>query len=158
MATVRERSRAAVAYDADFYTWLNEQAQLLRSGRLDELDVGNIAEELEGMARSEFRSLVSSLRVLVMHMLKWDQQPEHRTLSWVYSIREHRDRYAEILEENPGLKPRRDEALAKAYKLARNWAAHETRLPEEEFPKTCPYDWDDLLNRPFETDSAPDRR
>ena len=146
-----ERTR----YEDDLYTWVQEQVELLRAGRVDEIDAENIAEELSDLGKSEFSKLRSALRVLVLHMLKWDQQPEHRTPSWVYSIREQRRRYREILEDNPGLKSRCVEALGRAYPDARDWAANETNLPEDEFPDECPYTWDDLLERPFEIDRMP---
>jgi hypothetical protein len=148
-ASAKKRAR----YEDDYYTWVNEQVALLRARRFDELDMENVAEELESLSKREFAALQSALRVLIMHMLKWDQQPEHRTPSWVYSIREQRRRYRDILKDNPGLKPRRDEALKRAYPDARDWAADETHLPPDEFPKRCPYEWDDILERPFELDS-----
>jgi hypothetical protein len=40
-------------YDRDFYAWANEQATLLRAGKLNEADIENIAEEIESMGRSE---------------------------------------------------------------------------------------------------------
>ncbi|MFZ2871945.1 MAG: DUF29 family protein [Zavarzinia sp.] len=40
-------------YDRDFYAWANEQAALLRAGKLDKADIANIAEEIESMGRSE---------------------------------------------------------------------------------------------------------
>ena len=146
-------ARKRAGYDDDYYTWVNEQVALLRARRFDELDVENVAEELSDLGKSEFLRLRSGLRVLLMQMLKWDRQPEHRTPSWIYSIREQRRRYAEILEDNPGLKSRRDEALKRAYLDARDWAADETHLPADEFAKSCPYRWGDILERPFELDS-----
>ena len=148
-APVADRAR----YEDDLYTWAQEQAALLRAGHTDALDLVHIAEELEGLSKSEFAKLRSSLRVLVMHMLKWDQQPEHRTASWIFSIREQRRRYADVLADNPGLKPRQGEALQRAYPDARDWAADETHLAPEEFPAECPYGWDDILERPFDFDS-----
>jgi predicted DNA-binding ribbon-helix-helix protein len=153
VAKERPAQKKRARYEDDYYTWVNEQVALLRERRFDELDIENVAEELESLSKREFAALQSALRVLVMHMLKWDQQPEHRTPSWVYSIREQRRRYHDILKDNPGLKPRRDEALKRAYPDARDWAANETHLPPDEFPKKCPYEWDDLLDRPFEFDS-----
>ncbi|HVL71392.1 MAG TPA: DUF29 domain-containing protein [Beijerinckiaceae bacterium] len=148
-ATRKRRTR----YEDDLYTWAVEQAALLRAGRLDELDVENVAEELSDLARDEFAKLRSCLRVLLMHMLKWDQQPEHRTRSWIFSIREQRRRYARFMKASPGLKSRLTEARDQAYEDARDWAAEETNLLPDEFPETCPYSWDDLLERPFELDS-----
>ena len=143
-------SAACARYEDDFYTWLVEQAALLRARRLDQVDLEHVAEELEGLSKTEFAKLRSCLRVLVMHMLKWDQQPEHRTPSWIFSIREQRRRYADVLADNPGLKSRLDEALLKAYPDARDWAADETHLPLDELPAECPYTWDEVLERPFD--------
>ena len=42
-------------YEQDFYAWANQQASLLRAGRLTDADIANIAEEIESMARSEKR-------------------------------------------------------------------------------------------------------
>ncbi len=135
--------------------WLQDQVAVLQAGRLDEIDAARIAEELEALARNEFAKLRSALRILVMHMLKWDQQPELRSSSWMYSIREQRRRYLELIEESPGLKPRRDEALSRSYAGARAAAALETRLSERQFPAHCPYGWPELLERPFELDREP---
>ena len=48
-------------YDADFYAWANEQAALLRAGRVQAADIAHIAEEIESMGRSEKRELTSRL-------------------------------------------------------------------------------------------------
>ena len=57
-------------YDRDFYAWANEQAALLRAGKLTEADIENIAEEIESMGRSEKRELVSRLAILLQHLLE----------------------------------------------------------------------------------------
>lgn len=140
-------------HEDDLYTWAREQVALLRARRFDEIDADRVAEELEDLSRREFSKLYSALRVLLMHMLKWDQQPEHRTPSWIYSIREQRRRLDRLLRESPGLKSRLDEALAAAYPDARDWAADETHLLPDEFPTACPYTWDEIRERPFDLDS-----
>ncbi|GEO97768.1 DUF29 domain-containing protein [Methylobacterium haplocladii] len=142
------------AYDADLYTWVQEQVALLQAGNVGALDLHNIAEELSDVGRAQYNQLESALRVLLMHMLKWDRQPEHRTPSWIYAIREQRRRYERILALNPGLKSRLSEARDAAYPNARDWASDETHLTPDEFPPTCPYDWDDILGRPFDLDSV----
>ncbi len=43
-------------YDTDFYSWTERQAQLIREGRLSELDLENILEEIESMGRSDYRA------------------------------------------------------------------------------------------------------
>ena len=66
-------------YDRDFYAWANEQAGLLRAGRIAEADIENIAEEIETMGRSERRELINRLTVLLLHLLKW----QFLTAAWV---------------------------------------------------------------------------
>jgi hypothetical protein len=69
-------------YDQDFLAWTEQQAALLRAGRLDQLDLDNLAEELDAMGRGEWGELESRLELLLMHMLKWDCQPARRSRSW----------------------------------------------------------------------------
>lgn len=48
-----------ISYNKDFYGWTQEQAELLRAGRLSEIDLANLIEEVETMGRSEKRALES---------------------------------------------------------------------------------------------------
>ena len=136
-------------YDRDIYSWSLEQARLVREGRWDAVDRENVAEEIESLGRTEFNRLESALRVLLMHMLKWDHQPERRSRSWALSIDTQRLEIEDVLGDNPGLKPRIDEAVTRAYRKARLEAANETGLDEETFPSACPYSWDDVTARRF---------
>ena len=65
-------------YEQDFYAWANEQAALLRAGRLSAADIEHIAEEIESMGKTEKRELVSRFAVLLLHLLKWQYQPSLR--------------------------------------------------------------------------------
>src|SRR5207302_3880228 len=114
---------AGTDYDRDFYTWLMEQARHVREGRWDALDRDNLAEEIESLGREQFNKLESALRVLMLHMLKWDHQPDKRTRSWVLSIEAQRADLEDVIADNPGLKPRIDEAIARGYRKARIEAA-----------------------------------
>ena len=126
-------------YDSDFYGWANEQAALLRAGRLSEADVANIAEEIESMGRSEKRELVNRLAVLLAHLLKWQAQPGLRGASWRLMIEEHRDRLRDHLADNPSLRSKLHDALVQAYRLALLAAQRETGLGRAAFPPTCPW-------------------
>jgi predicted DNA-binding ribbon-helix-helix protein len=141
-------------YERDFYSWLREQARLLREGRVEALDRDNLAEEIESLGREQFNKLVSALRVLMLHMLKWDHQPALRSRSWVLSIEEQRLEIVDVLADNPGLKPRVAEAIARAYRRARLEAAKETGLDEDTFPATCPYSFDDITSATFRGERA----
>jgi Domain of unknown function DUF29 len=136
-------------YERDFYSWLMEQARHLREGRFEALDCDNLAEEIESLGREQFNKLVSALRVLMAHVLKWDHQPSLRSRSWVLSIQEQRLEIADVLSDNPSLKPRIDEAVARGYRRARIEAAKETGLDEDAFPSTSPYAFDELISRAF---------
>ena len=136
-------------YRRDVYSWSQEQARLIREGRWDEIDRDNVAEEIESVGRTEFNQLVSALRVLMLHILKWDHQPERRTRSWVLSIDVQRQDLDDVLSDNPGLRPRLAEAVARAYRRARIEAAQETGLESAAFPETCPYSFEDITARRF---------
>ncbi len=111
-------AREDSSYRRDFYGWAREQASRLRGGRLNDADLENIAEELDGLARGEYREMRSYLLRVLQHLLKWDHQPSRRTRSWVNSIHIHRAHAAQHLEENPSLRPQLDDLVAEAYKLA----------------------------------------
>jgi hypothetical protein len=106
-----------ISYDQDFYSWTQEQAELLKHGRFSELDVENLIEEIEAMGRSEKRELESRLTVLLLHLLKWKYQEVRRGRSCELSIIEQRLKFEETLEENPGLKPKLDEILKKSLQI-----------------------------------------
>jgi hypothetical protein len=149
MATKVQTTSQSPDYWKDPYGWAVYQAALLRAGRFDEIDLENIAEEIDTVGRNEFRSLKSNLSQILMHMLKWDYQSELRSRSWVISINTHRIAYRSDLTDNPSLKPRQAEALEIAYRQARQMAEAETGLPLKTFPLDCPYDWATILEQPF---------
>jgi hypothetical protein len=136
-------------YERDLYSWSQAQARLLREGNWDTVDRDNVAEEIESLRRTEFNRLESALRVLLLHVLKWDRQPKLRSRSWVFSIQAQRVEIDDVLADNPGLKPRIGEALTRAYRKARIEAAKETGLVLEEFPQTCRATFEDLTTRTF---------
>ena len=121
-------------YERDFYAWANEQAALLRAGRLDRADIDNIAEEIESMGRSEKRELTNRLKVLLTHLLKWRHQPMLRCKSWSNTITVQRDDAADHLADNPSLKDKLPEALSSAYRKAILAAAAETGFDTTTFP------------------------
>jgi len=131
-------------YATDFYAWTQQQAAHLRSGRLNCADIGNIAEEIETLGRSEASALRSAYRLIAMHLLKTMVQPDKATPSWALTIGRERLNIEQILDENPGLKPRRSELFAKAYGAARREAALETGLPLDRFPVLPPFTVDEV--------------
>jgi hypothetical protein len=147
-SSAAEKERAG--YDRDFYSWSQEQGRLVREGRWNEVDRENVAEEIESLGREQFNKLESAIRVILMHMLKWDHQPEKRSRSWALSIYALRLDLDDVLSDNPGLKPRIAEATDRAHRKARAEAAKETGLKLSVFPEACPYSFADITSRPFD--------
>lgn len=111
---------------------------MLRAGRLDELDLANLAEELETLGRSQWNELENRLEVLLMHMQKRDHQPEKRTRSWDATISEQRTRLRRLFRRSPSLRRNLEFTVAEVYRDARRQAAIETGRTRPFFRKSCP--------------------
>jgi hypothetical protein len=133
-------------YQQDYYGWAIHNAELLRQGRLAEIDVEHIAEELEDMGGSKERELESRLGVLLAHLLKWVYQPERRGNSWRATIEEQRRRIDRVLRKNPSLKSKLEEAFLDGYGDARLIAMRETGMDKAVFPEVCPFSLQDALD------------
>jgi len=128
-------------YERDYYAWTDGQAHALRERKVSGLDWDNLAEEVEDLGKSERHRLESHLELLLMHLLKWVNQPHRRSRSWSNSIREHRFRIQRVLRDNPGLKATLPQIFADAYEAAQFSAENETRLDLSAFPESCPGAW-----------------
>jgi len=116
------------------------------------LDLTNIIEEIESMGRSEKRELQSRLIKLLLHLLKWKFQPSRKSRSGTLSIDEQRIQFLDVLKENPSLKPRLNDILEDAYRLAIVKAAKETKLSKKDFPNSCPWNWEKIMDSEFYPD------
>ena len=134
-------------YDGDFTAWAFEQARRIRELRSNDIDIANIAEEIESLGKGEVSKLESFLRLIMLHMLKWDYQARFRGASWESSVRKSRRHLAKHLKLNPSLKPILGAAIADAYEDARDAAAEETGFPEKYFPEENPYDFKTIMTR-----------
>ena len=136
-------------YEQDFYAWANEQAALLRSGQLAAADIEHIAEEIESMGKTEKRELISRLTVLLLHLLKWQFQPDRRGKSRRATIMVQRNDLARLMADNPSLKSKLDESIGHAYRDASVSAEAETDLPDGTFPATCPWSFEKMMRPDF---------
>ena len=136
-------------YERDFYGWSQEQAALLRAGRLTELDTPNLLEEIEEMGRNAENELLSRLEVLFIHLLKWRFQPARRGRSWRLSIAEQRRKIARRLERSPSLKHKLPGILVDAYGDAVLGAERETGLDASVFPAESPWTFEQIMDAAF---------
>lgn len=145
----------AATYEGDFYAWAVEQGQRIRAVHIPGLDTENIAEEIETLGRSEKRELASRLEVLLMHLLKWQTQPERRGESWRSTIDEQRRSLGVVLRESPSLRPSVPQYVADAFRYAVRRASQETKLPLTAFPAACPWAQADILDEDWLPTDAP---
>ncbi|KMW74004.1 hypothetical protein TI10_07220 [Photorhabdus luminescens subsp. luminescens] len=136
-------------YETDVVAWANEQAALLRSGKLSQIDIENIAEEIEDVGKSEKRELASRLAVLLTHLLKWQFQPGRRGSSWQRTIKEQRKSLSRRIDKTPSLKGclADKEWLDDAWSDAVAIAADETGL--DVFPESCIWNMEQILSQDF---------
>jgi hypothetical protein len=136
-------------YDMDVAAWAFEQAALLRSHNWSALDIENIAEEIESVGRSEKRELASRMSVLIAHLLKWQIQPDHRTRSWLRTIRHQRQRLVRLLQKMPSLKSCLDDGewLGDVFEEAVELASKETGM--DDFPEQLPWTANQVLDTSF---------
>ena len=136
-------------YEQDFYLWTQTTAQKLKENKLHEIDIPNLIEEIESMGRSEKRELKSRLIILLMHLLKWQYQPEKRSESWRSTITEQRISIEVLLEDSPSLKPLVAEIFNDCYQKARLKASEETKIKLNFFPQESPFNQEETITSSF---------
>lgn len=134
----------AALYEADETAWLEAAADLIRQGRLEEIDRAALAEYLTDMAKRDRREVLSRLATLLVHLLKWRYQPERRSGSWRGTIIEQQRELRQLLESGT-LHNHAQAVFADAYTDARKQAAAETGLARTALPEVSEWDLDGAL-------------
>ena len=138
-------------YEQDFYAWVEQTAELLKSRNWEILDLENLIEEVVDLGRSQQRALQSALRLILSHLLKWKYQSEKRSNSWQITITRERLNLDELFTESPSLRRflNDTEWINTTYQRARKEAIVETGLSEDNFPIVCPFTVDEILDLDF---------
>jgi hypothetical protein len=138
-------------YETDFYAWTQQQAALLRKGSVHDLDLTNLAEEVDDLGISQYTAVSSDLYQVLLHLLKWQYQPDLRvdSHSWQDSIVEHRDRIERLCTRMPSLRRQLPVMLEDEYPRARRRARYQTGLPLATFPLVCPWPLAQVLDADF---------
>jgi hypothetical protein len=137
------------AYNKDFYAWAINNSRLLKQGRISEIDVENIAEEIESIGKSERRELLNCFAVLIAHLIKWLHKPAKRSKSWELTIKEQRFEIVDLLTDSPSLKSDLEKQMSHAYEKALIIAEKETGLKKKNFDTKCPFSLKQLLDQKF---------
>ena len=138
-------------YDKDFYAWVLHTVDKLKSKKFDEVDLNHVIEEIESVGAKEKSELTSRLAILIIHLLKWQYQPELQSKSWDLTIWNQRQDLKTLLEYSPSLKSEHHIkiTLEKAYKRAVTGALKETGFYNNPFPDSLPYTLEQLLDEDF---------
>jgi len=127
-----------MGYETDIIEWVEQQVSLIKEHRYSEVDWPHVLEEIEDLSQRERDRFLSSIRLIIQHLLKWEYQPEQRSRSWQITIKRERNNLHRYLRDTPSLK-RYWADLDKVYRDARADAANETGLADWDFPHKCPY-------------------
>ena len=104
---------------------------------------------LNAMANADRREVDSQTRRLLAHMLKCKYQPSKFSRSWVNTVQDSSEVINDICIESKSLYNYYVSNFNKNYKYAIQYAHNETRLNTSEFPATCEWDKDDVLDIEF---------
>lgn len=143
------RDRDAPGYEEDFCLWAEAQATLLRAGRFDALDIENLAEEIDGLARFDRRSAEDDLVALLKHFIEYRAVAEYRNGMCRSTIHEFRRRICCILTDSPSIQRHLADKYSSLYSHAQALAADETGLPLSRLPEDSDFDLDRALDGGF---------
>jgi Domain of unknown function DUF29 len=140
-------------YERDYFAWIQTQVRALREHRAEEIDWGNIAEEIEDLGKSEKRSIESHMARIAEHFYKLTYAPP-RTKSlnrrgWELSIREARHQIRKLLTESPSLRKKTATLFEDAYETGRTAALIALKLPDSGLPETPPWTLEHILDDSF---------
>ena len=140
-----------IAYEKDIVAWANEQANFIRSGRFDLLDLEHIAEEIEDVGKSEQRELENRMAILLAHLLKWQYQPARRGASWQKTIKVQRTQVNRRIQKTPSFKHtlQDTEWWEDTWGDAITQASKETGIELTVFPEVCPWTPEQILDLEF---------
>lgn len=136
-------------YNKDFVAWADEQALLLEQQRWHELDLIHLIEEVKDLGNRHRDAIESQLTRLLIHLLKWNYQPENRSSTWTGTIKEARKQIERLIKKHPVLKIYLEMSLESCYMDAREDASDETGLDINTFPLACPYSIEQIRDNNF---------
>jgi Domain of unknown function DUF29 len=135
-------------YESDYYAWALRQAELLRQRRFADLDLENLIEEVEDLARSDRRALESLTETIIEHLLKLAYSPAREPRrGWRETVVRQRLKAKKYL--TPTLRNHLQADLADLYADGRRVASlglQQDNVSLDRLPADCPYSLDQILD------------
>ena len=108
-------------YDQDFHAWARDQASVLRreaARRVNTpLDLENLAEEIEALAKRDRRALLRRTTRIIEHLLKLRHSPASEPrATWEETVRVQRLAAHALLEDSPSLARELEAAFDKCWR------------------------------------------
>ena len=136
-------------YETDYLEWTARTAQLIREGRLDEIDLETLAAEIDDLGRNLQSAVKSQLRRMLMHLVKQRIHPERDGASWRASIASAQAELLDHIADSASLRRFARTVLDDVYHDAVRIGLLETGIEEHaadlDLPARCPYTLDQLL-------------
>jgi hypothetical protein len=133
-------------YKTDDHLWLLQTIELLKQGRFDELDLENLIEELESLAKRDKRQVKSLLEQVIRHLLLlqfWNQEYDRNKNHWRSEIRSFRVELKDRLTSN--LYSYLSSIFTTIYEDALGYVQEKTGFTVN-FPAECPYSLEEVLD------------
>ena len=150
MLSTKNKKEIETLYDKDFFLWITTHIDLLKQKKWDLIDIEHLIEELDSIGKSEIRSLASLFGILFAHLYKWDHFPKSRSKSWINSIEYSQEEINRLLNKQPSLKSKLNEAIEDGWSYAKKILIDDTNIDYRLLPKECPYNFEEAINRKIE--------
>ena len=134
-------SKKTTLYDHDFNLWLLATIKDLKARNFENIEIENLIEELDSLAKRDKRELKSRLRVLISHLLKRryiNNIEYHR--GWELTIKEQRRELDNLWQQSPSLKNYFLEIFAETCQQA--LIECQDSYLYVQFPNDCPFPCD----------------
>ena len=141
-------------YEQDFNLWIDETVKKLKLGNLNDIDLENLIEEVEGLGSNHKHALFSYLKQLCLHLLKIQYSQSERDYclrGWDIEVDNFRDAIQNILQISPSLKNYLIQIFDDVYLKSRRNFIKESQLESSLIPEESPF----TLTQALDTDWQP---
>ncbi|TAE38022.1 MAG: DUF29 domain-containing protein [Runella slithyformis] len=110
--------------------------------------IDGLNELIDSMSKMAIREMRSHLMILMLHIIKWNNQPQKRSFSWINSILNARDEIAEVMEETPSVtKFEIERVWQQTFQKAVRNAGYEMGMSSKELKKfePTPLTWQEVF-------------